>query len=326
MKKRVFNLDDFIQVAQEKFGTKFDYSKFVYVTAKTKSLIGCPTHGYFEQCSDKHLQSKHGCPICGEFAKHNNRKQTLKKPCREVGIFLSRFTKKHGESFDIDLVEYVGLTKGSVTVTCKQHGTAITDTPHGLMARTYCCADCARINKAKNNTKSFDSFINEATTIHKVYSYPDKNRETFVNRESIVSIICPIHGEYTKRANKHLGGQGCKECAKNNARLLLKGGYNETYFETYPSMKDANACVYYVKVGNMYKIGITTNVKNRLSAIKSKSKLPIDLICTYETTLFDAYLIEQSILSKYVDARIYTKWSTELFKYDVLSGSINNEV
>ena len=43
-------------------------------------------------------------------------------------------------------------------------------------------------------------------------------------------------------------------------------------------------------------------------------------------TKFDAYLIEQSILSKYVDARIYTKWSTELFKYDVLSGSINNEV
>ena len=167
MKKRIFNVDDFIRVAQEKFGTKFDYSKFVYVNAKTKSIIGCPVHGEVEQSSDKHLQSNHGCPRCGEANKGSSKPRIWKKPYKDVQVFLDEFTKRHGDGLEIDVDGYVGCKKGNVKVTCKKHGTVTNGTPADLMARTYCCVDCASVGAAASRTKSYDSFVNEATVKHK---------------------------------------------------------------------------------------------------------------------------------------------------------------
>ena len=43
----------------------YDYSKFVYVNARTKGTIVCPEHGEFEKTPDKHITgSKQGCPVC----------------------------------------------------------------------------------------------------------------------------------------------------------------------------------------------------------------------------------------------------------------------
>lgn len=41
------NKDKFIGKAKNKFGDKFNYSKVVYVNAKTKVCIICPIHGEF---------------------------------------------------------------------------------------------------------------------------------------------------------------------------------------------------------------------------------------------------------------------------------------
>ena len=142
----------------------------------------------------------------------------------------------------------------------------------------------------------------------------------------MVIINCPSHGDFNKRAIKHLSGQGCPGCAKENTRLLLKGGYNDSFFVSNPEMQYVSAMVYYVKIGNMYKIGITTNLKRRMSALRSLSKKDVEIVDSYETTLLEAYKIEQNILTKYDSARIYNNWSTELFSYDVISGRINNEV
>lgn len=48
---------------------KFDYSKVVYKKMTDKICIICPIHGEFWQTPFCHMQSTHGCPICGENAK-----------------------------------------------------------------------------------------------------------------------------------------------------------------------------------------------------------------------------------------------------------------
>lgn len=56
----------FIEDAQQIHGaTRYDYSKVIYVNAKTRVVIGCNIHGGFEQIPDSHLAGN-GCPTCSE--------------------------------------------------------------------------------------------------------------------------------------------------------------------------------------------------------------------------------------------------------------------
>ena len=56
-------LEGFIEKAREEHGDKYDYSKSVYITAQTKILITCPSHGDFEQIPGDHIKG-HGCSKC----------------------------------------------------------------------------------------------------------------------------------------------------------------------------------------------------------------------------------------------------------------------
>ena len=63
-KKTSFTIDDFIRGAREVHGDKYDYSKYVYVNAKTPGIIICKKHGEFKQSHNRHVFGKHGCPKC----------------------------------------------------------------------------------------------------------------------------------------------------------------------------------------------------------------------------------------------------------------------
>ena len=77
-----------------------------------------------------------------------------------------------------------------------------------------------------------------------------------------------------------------------------------------------------LQIGQYFKIGITINLKQRIKSLKSKFKSDISIIDTFETTLYNAYILEQSILLDYKELRTSTKESTELFIEDVLNGKI----
>lgn len=51
------NKEEFVKKARNVHGDKYDYSKVVYVNAKTNVKIICPIHGEFLQTPDKHLHN-----------------------------------------------------------------------------------------------------------------------------------------------------------------------------------------------------------------------------------------------------------------------------
>ena len=55
--------EEFIAKARLVHGDRYDYSKFEYVNAQTKSTIICPKHGEFTHTPASHLD-KCGCPTC----------------------------------------------------------------------------------------------------------------------------------------------------------------------------------------------------------------------------------------------------------------------
>lgn len=63
---------------------------------------------------------------------------------------------------------------------------------------------------------TIEEFINEARTVHgDKYGY---SRVNYINANTKVCIICPIHGEFWQTPNSHLQGCGCSKCAYNIKR------------------------------------------------------------------------------------------------------------
>lgn len=98
------SIDAFISQAMEVHKlVDYDYSKFVYVNARTKGIIICPHHGEFEKTPDKHINgSKQGCPVCS---------YTMSKGERVIANFLfeNDIKYKHNKTFS----DLLGTTKNS---------------------------------------------------------------------------------------------------------------------------------------------------------------------------------------------------------------------
>ena len=62
-----------------------------------------------------------------------------------------------------------------------------------------------------NIKKSTEDFIKKAIIVHG-YKY-DYSKVEYINNKTKVTIICPIHGDFMQKAERHLEGQGCSKCA-----------------------------------------------------------------------------------------------------------------
>ena len=316
----------FVEKANEKFNNKFNYDKFVYVNAKTKSIIICPIHGEFEQNPDKHLNSVYGCPECAliERAKTRKGKETPHPP-RDFNYFLEKAKDKFGDKFEYDSSTYKNMTTDKIKIKCPVHGW-FEKTPHNFLISSFGCNLCSDDNFTKKRTKPYEEFLKKARILYKdKYFYPKENRSIYKNRKSKIKIECPIHGIFEKSAQKFLSGQGCEECTLQ--RLIeegkLIGGYNDTILKRNPKIAQGKGYLYYISIndGEKFKIGITrVGVKARIRGIKSNGKGEINkikIIYTKEGTLWDMYQLEQKILTDYQEFRISTSYSTEIFNTDL---------
>lgn len=91
---RRFNVSTLIERGRQVHGDKYDYSRAVYVNAKTPVEIICKEHGLFWQTPEKHWIGR-GCPKCAK-----NCKDTTES-------FIKKARRKHGQLYDYSLVEYV---------------------------------------------------------------------------------------------------------------------------------------------------------------------------------------------------------------------------
>lgn len=58
---------------------------------------------------------------------------------------------------------------------------------------------------------TIEEFIERARAVHgDKYDYSKVN---YINNKTEVTIICPIHGEFSQRPDSHLQGKGCKYCS-----------------------------------------------------------------------------------------------------------------
>lgn len=181
------------------------------------------------------------------------------------------------------------------------------------------CRQCGlqnRWNTRRNicGDESFNTFVEKANKVHNgEYTY---SKESFLNRDKNhkIKIHCKLHGNFDQVPGMHVAGNGCPECA----RLKNPGKYNDSYFEKNPEKKNIPAVLYFVKFKEFYKIGISTQT----AKARFKGAGPYEILNEFETTLLNAFAVEQRTLQEFEDwhytgnTRLKARGNTERFSIE----------
>lgn len=140
--------------------------------------------------------------------------------------FIEQAKNVHGDKYDYSKVVYESTQK-PVEIVCKIHGNFLQrplDHLHGQNC-PYCSHRSIRY--------SLEEFISKAKQIHgDKYDY---SKVEYVNNQTKVCIICPIHGEFWQTPQHHFNGCGCKKCSMthnyttNEFVSICKKLYGEKY-------------------------------------------------------------------------------------------------
>ena len=213
--------DEFINRAKKIHNNKYDYSKVNYTGSNNKVCVICPEHGEFWQTPHDHLRG-YKCPKCSTKAKLDNTS------------FIKKARQVHGDKYDYSKVNYID-SKTPVYITCPEHGEFCQRPSAHLYGMG--CPKCGTISTGIKRRLEQNNFIEKAREVHgDKYDYSKVQYTTSLNP---VSIICPLHGEFSQTPHKHLLGHGCPICGNKN---------NLTEIKFFQSLKNIFTNVEYQKI------------------------------------------------------------------------------
>lgn len=288
---------DWVIEANKKHEHRYDYSKAVYVNNKTKLCIQCPAHGEFWQEPNAHLKGQK-CPKCAVVGGKLNTKEFIRK---------SKLV--HGDTYDYSHTAYVS-SKQKVVIVCSVHGEFKQAPTDHLTGKG--CLKCGLEATRKSKIIDWCEVARRINDVHgDIYDYSLVNYERMCAQ---VSIICKVHGPFSKTLDKHINNkEGCPKCSPHG-----NGGFNG----------DKPGVLYYLKVdvegmAPLYKIGITNNTVQERYGARDLSKITVLSEVRYLVGA-NARTEEQEIIKKYKEFKyigenvLHSGGNTELFTKDVL--------
>lgn len=128
--------------------------------------------------------------------------------------FIRRSISIHGDRYDYSQTEYSG-NNNHVTIICKTHG-AYRQRARAHLDNQNCPKCSQRANWKPATGSGLKYFIEKAKSVHgETYSY---DKVVYNGIKSKVVITCPVHGDFTQRAERHLNGSRCPNCCNNKKK------------------------------------------------------------------------------------------------------------
>lgn len=205
--------ESFIEKAKAIHGNKYDYSQVNYINALTKITVICSTHGNFYPTPSSHVNNKSGCSKC--FYENNPYNDSKRISITKI---IEDANKIHNNKYDYSKIDYKNKIK-KVIIICSEHGEFRQSMYNHINCKQGCpkCANILIGQKKKENAKT--TFIEKANKKHKnKYDYSLLN---YTDSNSLIQIICPIHGVFEQRAMTHLTGCGCQTCGIEHKQTNL---------------------------------------------------------------------------------------------------------
>lgn len=131
--------------------------------------------------------------------------------------FVEKANKTHNNKYDYSQVVYFN-GRSPVTIICPEHG------PFQQVPAAHIhgkgCPLCRYKNVSKAKRFTVDKFIEKAREVHgDKYDY---SKVRFNSMHDYVTIVCPLHGEFTQKAYSHLQKHGCPMCSRSKSNVLRK--------------------------------------------------------------------------------------------------------
>jgi very-short-patch-repair endonuclease len=132
-------------------------------------------------------------------------------------MFIAKAKESHTTEYDYSKVVYEGKCS-KVTIICPKHGEFVQEARVHL--RGSDCPRCAKENANMVKTSTYQMFLEKARNVHgDKYNYIE---ESFSKMRDSVTIICPLHGEFSQRAQSHIDGRGCPKCRESKLEKEVK--------------------------------------------------------------------------------------------------------
>ena len=192
---------EFIKKSRKLHGDKYDYSKVIYVNARTNIEIICPEHGIFKQQPHSHCHKGNGCKKCSDKINGNNRKSTTKE-------FIRKSKTKHHNKYNYLKVNYV-KSNIKVKIICLKHGSFEMKPNNHIQSQG--CPKC--YGKTKYDLQLFIKKSRELWGID-TYNY-DKSK--YKNYKTLITITCNnCNIDFKQSPSNHFNKrQGCPKCSNN---------------------------------------------------------------------------------------------------------------
>lgn len=120
----------------------------------------------------------------------------------------------HGDRYDLSPTIYT-YADSIVKAVCEKHGEF--EIPAKYLKSTRGCQLCGYENTGRLAASNTGLFLEKATKVHgDKYDY---SLVEYTNANTVVSVICPEHGEFTQIPYNHLMGKGCRLCGLESSKL-----------------------------------------------------------------------------------------------------------
>ncbi len=137
----------------------------------------------------------------------------MKKLTKEE--FVLKAKKIHGNKYDYSKVEYKN-SQTKVCIICPEHGEFWQKPNFHLQGGG--CKYCSH----QSYSLTTEQFIEKARKIHgDRYDYSKVN---YINNKTVITIICPTHGEFYMRPDNHLHNHGCPCCKNEKTHIRCNKG------------------------------------------------------------------------------------------------------
>ena len=173
----------------------------------------------------------HGCAKC---ASHISYKLTTED-------FINKAKQVQQDNYDYSSTKYTDANT-KLTIGCPKHG-FFKILPNNFIRRGI-CPKCNIEQSALSRRLSIKDFVEKARQVHgDKYDY---SKVQYCDRQTKVSIICPVHGEFMQTPAHHLKGCGCQKC---------KQSHGENFVEQYLQSKN-------ISFQQQYSIHVPENIRS----------------------------------------------------------------
>jgi hypothetical protein len=208
-------LEEFITLSQEKFGTRFNYSRAKFVNMGTALTLICNIGHLFETVPEVHLraESQGGCSKCAAL-------KISEQNSYDTDEWLVLAMEKHKGIYDYSNVAYT-RSQNKVSIICQKHGEFEQQATSHLMGAG--CPSCGHEKIVASKLYSEDiiqQMILDCTRIHNgKYIYTQICR---VAGQLYIDAQCNQHGPFTQRLWYHKNGGGCSSCVINYSKQQIE--------------------------------------------------------------------------------------------------------